>query len=474
MMFVLFCLTLQNIHAVEPDSKKNHFDSKSIQFKPVNLKKDSLFTFYADEKLTFAADCIFPFVQIKGSCRPNQNNYNFGVSGFTEKILPMFPCSAKVGNLSESGSLSRLKSFLLSGGNSPFSVDFAGASSIYSNLPSFSSFTKPISTFVQIGYSSKSSKRKSDCFSLNEVRINGFYTPQSKNIAASTYASSSFFQNKIKISASFTAGDFFYQENESSSWFLSDFYFPDGRHFCSLSQMTAEILHYKISFSQGLYENAFGNYSSVFRLDNLFSVKNSSLTFSCYFNPNSKFQKVLSSSQTLLQDVIQLKSTFTHKFMAKKSFIKIGILAYTKMGLSDNFALGKLSFGAQITNPLFSVNFYFYGNSNFLRNFDSVTAELEDIGFNFSNKWYFSVLSPAFSASSTFSFSDNYNKVNSSSKISLKLAFLKNPKVYSDASYSFSTKNSNLSSQNMQFSISSTFIIKNVKISGSLGWKVDL
>ena len=73
-----------------------------------------------------------------------------------------------------------------------------------------------------------------------------------------------------------------------------------------------------------------------------------------------------------------------------------------------------------------------------------------------------------------FSFSDNYNKVNSSSKFSLKLAFLKNPKVYSDASYSFSTKNGNLSSQNMQFSISSTFIIKNVKISGSLGWKVDL
>lgn len=473
-MFVLFCLTTQNMFSEDSGSKKNHFDSKFIEIKPVDLKKDSSFSLYADEKLTFATDLNFPFVQLKGAYRQNQNVYNFGASGFTEKFLPMFPCSVQVGNLSESGSLSKLKSPLLSGGNSPFSVDFASASSIYSSLPSSSSFSKPLSTFVQAGYKSKASKRKSAGFSLNEIRINGFYTPQSKNIAASTYASSSFFQNKIKISASFTAGDFFYQENDSSSWFLSDFYFPDGRHFCSLSQITAEIPHYKISFSQGLYENAFGNFSSVFRLDNLFSVKNSSLTFSCYFNPNSKFQKVLSSSQTLLQDVIQLKSTFTRKFIAKKSFIKIGILAYTKMGLSDNFALGKLSFGAQITNPLFSVNFYFYGNSNFLRNFDSVTAELEDIGFNFSNKWYFSVLSPAFSASSTFSFSDDYNKVNSSSKFSLKLAFLKNPKVYSDASYSFSTKNSNLSSQNMQFSISSTFIIKNVKISGSLGWKVDL
>ena len=78
------------------------------------------------------------------------------------------------------------------------------------------------------------------------------------------------------------------------------------------------------------------------------------ISYTIFLNPNSKFQKVLSSSQTLLQDVIQLKSTFTRKFMAKKSFIKIGILAYTKMGLSENSASGKLSLGTQITNPLFS------------------------------------------------------------------------------------------------------------------------
>lgn len=471
-MFVLFCLTSQNIFSVDSGLKKNQIDTKTVEFKSVDFKKDSSFTFYADEKLTFAADLVFPFAQIKGSYR--QNEYNFGVSGFFEKILPAFPCSVKVGNLSESGSLSKLKSLLLSGGNSPFTVDFAGASSIYSNLPSFSSFTKPISTFAQVGYKSKSSKIKSAGFALNEIRINCFYTPQSNDIAASAFASSSIFQNKIKILASFTAGDFFYEENESSSWFLSDMYFPEGRHFCSLSQITAEIPHYKISLSQGLYENPFGNFSNLFRLDNLLSAGNSNFTFSCYYNPNSKFQKILSSSQTLLQDVIQLKSTFTQKIMTKKCFIKIGILAYSKMGLSENFASGKLSLGTQLTNPLFSLTFYVYGNSKMTRHTDSFTAELENLGFNFTNKWYFSILSPSFSANSTFSFSDDYSKVNSSTKFSLKLAFLKNPKVYSDASYSFSTKNGNFSSQNMQFSISSTFIIKKVKILGSLGWKVDL
>ena len=159
-MFVLFCLTTQNMFSEDSGSKKNHFDSKFIEIKPVDFKKDSSFSLYADEKLTFATDLNFPFVQFKGAYRPNQNVYNFGASGFTEKFLPMFPCSVQVGNLSESGSLSKLKSPLLSGGNSPFSVDFASASSIYSSLPSSSSFSNPLSTFIQAGYQSKASKRK--------------------------------------------------------------------------------------------------------------------------------------------------------------------------------------------------------------------------------------------------------------------------------------------------------------------------
>lgn len=459
-MFVLFFLTVHSLFGVE------------FYLKPVDFKKDTSLTFYADEKKTFAADVIFPFAQIKGSFR--QNEYNFGVSGFTEKIMPMFPCSVKVGNLSESGSLSKLNSMALSGGNSPFSVDFATASSIYANLPSFSSFTKPVSTFVQAGYKDKTSRKKTAGFSLNEIKANCFFTPQSNDVAASIFAISSFLQNKVKLSGSLTVGNFFYNEKVSSSWFSSDLYFPEGRHTCALFQITTEIPHYKVSFSEGFYETPFGIVSSLFRLDNLFTAGNSSFSFSCYYNPNSRFQKILSSSQSLLQDLLQFKASCTHKIMARRCFIKIGILAYTKFGLSENSAEGKLSLGMQITNSLFSVNFYVYGNSCFTRDYDFVSAELENVGFSFSGKLYFPILSPSFSATSLFSFSDDYKKVNSSTKFGVKLAFLKNPKVYFDSSYSFSTKNGGLSSQNMQFSISSTFVIKKVKIIGSLGWKVDL
>ena len=55
-MFVLFCLTAQNMFSEDSGSKKNHFDSKFIEIKPVDFKKDSSFSLYADEKLTFATD----------------------------------------------------------------------------------------------------------------------------------------------------------------------------------------------------------------------------------------------------------------------------------------------------------------------------------------------------------------------------------------------------------------------------------
>ena len=55
-MFVLFCLTTQNMFSEDSGSKKNHFDSKFFEIKPIDFKKDSSFSLYADEKMTFAAD----------------------------------------------------------------------------------------------------------------------------------------------------------------------------------------------------------------------------------------------------------------------------------------------------------------------------------------------------------------------------------------------------------------------------------
>ena len=67
-----------------------------------------------------------PFVELKGSVdwadsKTEQNRYNYGLAFNTQKLFKSFEAAVLTGNLSASGSLSRLNNPLLSVSSSPFS-----------------------------------------------------------------------------------------------------------------------------------------------------------------------------------------------------------------------------------------------------------------------------------------------------------------------------------------------------------------
>lgn len=441
--------------------RKNFFNVKQP-----NFNEDFSLTFYGDNKKDFAVDLKTSLSQMKFSfC---ENNFNFGISAFSYKFLPSIPFVLKAGNLTESGSLSKLKSLLLSGGNSPFSVDFCNVNGIYSNLPGYTSFSKPVSTFTEIGFINKKSR-------LKEFKLNCFYSPEKENLAFSFLAKSSFLKNKIKTAFSITSGFFSYEEHSGSSWFSEDLFFQKGNHLCSLYQLSVEIPLYKTSFSLGSYENPFGKISNVYRWDNYCSLKNISISFSAYYNPNSEKDEVLSASGNVLQNVFQLRTSFVHKIRLKTGFVRNGFLAYLKTDISDNSSDAKISLGSQFNSSLCSISFYIASNCKIISE-ENVVAEcdLKDININLSNRWYFSLLSPALYISSGFSFYDNYKTVNSTSKITAKVYFQRKSKINAQSSYAFSVKNGEFSSQYVNFAVYAKFNIKKVNFLCNLGWKTEL
>lgn len=430
--------------------------------------KDFSLLLYGDSKLNFAVDFKNPLLQAKFAfC---ENKWNFGVCGSTSSVFSSFPVTVKTGNLSESGSLSKLKSPVMSGGNSPFSMSFTNASAIAANLPGYTSFSKPFATFVEAGFNDK--KRL-----VRNVTINGFYSPEKENLAFSSLVKTSFLKNKVRASFSVTAGFFSYDEYSESSWFMDNFYYPKGNHFCALYNITAEIPYYKISLISGSYENPFGEIVNVYRCDNNFISKYVNACFSIYYNPNARDNSVLSASQTILQDSLQIRGNVVHKSRIKNGFMRNGLLLYTKMGLSDNYAIAKASIGTQIITSLFSVTFYAAPEIKIIRDaydVNNVFCEMTGLNFNLSNRWYLQVLSPALCVNSSFSFFDNYNAVKSTTRIGVKLYFQKNPYLNGESSYSFSINKGDLSSQNINFSLSAKFTLKKVIFLCNLGWKVEM
>ena len=103
---------------------------------------------YGDSQQNAGSRIISPFTELRLSSKPGKSSY--GVLLNTEKLINNFPLVIKYGNLSYSGSLSRLNSPELSKGSSPFSLPMLSTSGLSANLPGYTSYSNPESAFVQL------------------------------------------------------------------------------------------------------------------------------------------------------------------------------------------------------------------------------------------------------------------------------------------------------------------------------------
>jgi len=421
--------------------------------------KSSLKTYFDTDK-TQAVDFKFIAGQFKLAHR--EGNVNMGIAAFSDAVAKNVSFQLLCGNLSLGGSLSKLNNPLLSTSSSAFSTGFASIDSFTANLPSYTSFSNPIRFFLQFGNLFKKS-------AFIHWKVNCFYSPEDEKNAFSIFLNKNFFKNQVKLKGQFSLGTFPYKENSITSWFSDELFYHQGMHLCSNYQLSLEYQKFKTSFLHGIYENPFGGLSSIYRNDNKLSTDHFIFALSTLYNPNSKENTIITSSDKILENCFQLRFGLQYKYKIGKSFpifIKNAFSSYFNLNLCSEEGPHdlRLCAGSQFTclftttSLLLSVNGSLYNKNNTPSyNFDSASIKVQ-------NSAYIWDFTPGFNASITFTPSSDFESLSISSKFGLKLIYSKFPKISGNASISFNHKDGELTSRKFTASLKSTFTFKNISV----------
>ena len=338
-----------------------------------------------------------PFAEVRFTTREEKKNY--GISLTTRNLVKQAPVEIKYGNLSFSGSLTKLNSPELSNGTSPFSSSILSPLCISASLPGYSSFSKEESYFFQ----AKLNKINKSPFSFT---INMALLPEYSYPIFSTLISNKFFSNQLSLSAACTAGKFLFEGNDSSSWLLTSPYYVGGEIFASLLQLSAGFKgkttgnSIQTSFMTAFYESPFGPYTNVYRADLKLSLNHLDFFTSAFLN---SYKETLTSSEKMLNPDSQFKAGFVTKtpFLSKKSnlwFIKFGLNAYTKINFTENLHPLRINTGLQFSSDITSIALSLSADAKMIsENPDTNLQSLEknDITFQIKNTWYFKSFNPA-------------------------------------------------------------------------------
>ncbi len=427
---------------------------------------------YGDSQQNAGSRIISPFTELRLSSKPGKNSY--GVLLNTEKLINQFPLVIKYGNLSYSGSLSRLNSPELSKGSSPFSLPMLSTSGLSANLPGYTSYSNPESAFVQL-------KMKGLFKSSLSLTMNMAVSPENSQPFFSVLLSDKLLSNQLCLNTSFTAGKFFYDENKSSAWLLESPYYAAGQHFCALFQFSAA---YKQKASgnslqsasmAAVYESPFGPYTALYRTDLKYTIKNTELYSSAFLNA---FQDTLTSSGKKLDPSAQLKAGIVTKkpFLLKGSslyFLKLGANAYSRINLTKNEHALRVNTGIQLYSDLTSISFSISTDSKMLSpSPESPPQSLEKDGtaFQIKNTWYLEKINTGF----TINIEENKYKIglNCSGNSSGKKQKLKG-KLSGTTSFSFSVKDQKLADKKFSAALNCRLIFRNLTVIGKMSFQTD-
>lgn len=335
--------------------------------------------FYADSKKTAGIKINIPALELRFSERESEF-YNFGLGLYSKKLVPAMPVTVKAGNLSTGGMLSYLKNPELSFGTSPFTMNTFSPCVITASLPGYSSFSKPQSVFVQA---------EAKFSSAVNLIVNSVITPDAPEPVFSAQVSTALFRKKLKFYLSFTGGEFFYDEKESSSWFFDNVYYAGGRHFCSINQLCAE---YKNNNSQfeffadlavGIYETPFSLYFTNYRAELKIHTRHTELYTGAFYNPKDE---LITSNDKSLPSSVQFKQALVIKTLAGRKrgspfVIKGGANALCKIKLLTAQYSAAANLGMQISSARTSVSFT--GSAKIENDV------LDSVSLQFKNFWYF-------------------------------------------------------------------------------------
>lgn len=426
---------------------------------------------YADSQKTGGARFSSPLFELRTACR--EEKYNAGIQVNSRNYFRQFPLELKIGNLSCSGSLSRLNSLELNNGSSPFSSSFIYAAGLSASLPSYSSFSKPESSFLQLSMNQLNKKNLS-------ISINLWTSPENASPVFSSLISSKFLEKQLTLSTSWTAGKFFYEENSSNSWFLDSPFYNNDSHFCTLLQASADYKNknskkaFSSTFSTAIYESPFGPYTAACRTDFKTSIKQTEVYTSVFLNT---YEDILTSSGKEEEPSLQIKTGIIKKkpILTKKSqfvFMKFGFNVWSRFNLIKEKHPLRINTGLQFSTDITSLSISFSGQG--LLQSDSPeqapkTLQKETAAFQIKNSWYLK----SFTTSVTLNAEKKLNETEEEKdkvkyKIQLNLTNNANHKISAGTSFSFDENAGQLTEKKLSSSLTCRFNKKWLTIIGKL------
>ncbi len=400
---------------------------------------------YADSKKVAGTKISLPGVDMRFSTKEAEK-FNLGISLSSKMIFPKLPVTVKAGNLSPGGMLSYLKNPEIGTGTSPFSSGTFTPCLMTASLAGYSVFSKEMALFMQI-------ESKGNSFfnnTLNCLFSNEFASP-----VLSLQSRAQFLDKRLKFYLSFIGGEFYYEDNYKSSWFLDNVYYDCGSHFCMMNQFSTEykskVSKFMILYSIacGLYESPFSTFLTNYRSDVKIQSRHTDIYASAFYNPK---EGLITSSDKVLSSSAQFKLGFDIKYLAgrrlKEPFIlKNGINGICKINLLNEEYLLFVNAGCQISSSLTAVSFTASGKLNI--------EGFEELSFNLKNNLYFNKVNLAFSLQSSYDIMSLYIEENQSKyKAGINFSTNGRGKLSGGGAFSFALKNGEVDSKKILANIS--------------------
>ena len=420
---------------------------------------------YADTQKTAGLKVDTPLAQFRTAGRPDKFNAGFSLS--SKALYKKLPVEVKIGNLSASGSLSKLNSPELSSGSSPFSSGISPVNALSANLPGYTSFSKPESSFVQLSMNQFCAKEQA-------LTVNLWASPENDSPVFSALISDKFFEKRLVLNASWTAGQFLYDDNYSTSWFLDSPAYKADSHFCSLVQLSAEIKNKSgqkglySGFMAAFYESPFGPYTAVYRADLRGTLRQTEIYASAFLNA---CEDTLTSSRKKLEPSCQFKSgLLTKKPLLFRNnsliFLKLGLNAYSKINLLKTEHPLRINSGLQLSTDITSVSLSLSGAGNIIYGNDTASStgparfKKDSLTLQIKNTWYLKSFSPGFAVSAQKSEEDTKYK------IQLNVTNNSKHKVSGDAVFSFTENGGDVEDKKFSASLTGRLNLKRLTVIG--------
>ena len=260
------------------------------------------YLFADDKEMTVSLTKInLPYIDVRGSVKADK--WNYGVALSSEKLFNSFVFSFKTGNLSSSGSLSRLNSPALSSTVNAFTSSAPlHAYKLEASLPQYNSFSSPQSYFCEVLW--KPGKIVKQVYI--DLLYNSAFT-SSAGIKLSPW-------KKTDITFCTTGGLYSYDKKNISTWFSDEKFYSEGEHLCFNNQFSIACGNFSSLFVVSTYISPFGEYLNTWRTENRIRFKRFSFNLNGFYNPN---EEVITSSDKKIKPLLQLSGGWEYRFLTE-------------------------------------------------------------------------------------------------------------------------------------------------------------